>query len=136
MMQALTLEFKKARRRNIWLIVAAMALVEIIWTAWGISRMDAHDLEQGWKFILLHFSLLNSIIMPVMAAVVASRICDVEHKGQTFKLLETMMPAGRIFDAKFLFGNLYMLSAVVLQILAIVITGCLKGFAGNPPWIN
>ncbi|NPV40850.1 MAG: ABC transporter permease subunit [Anaerolineae bacterium] len=133
MTQALILEFKKARGRKIWMIVAAMTLVEIIWTLWGTSRMDEHDLAQGWESVLLQYPVINSIIMPVMAAVVASRVCDVEHKGQTLKLLETLMPAGRIFDAKFLFSNLYMITAVMIQIISMVVVGCLKGFAGNPP---
>jgi len=95
--------------------------------------MDEHDLAQGWKSMQFQFSIINSIIMPVLAAVIASRLCDVEHKGQTFKLLETLMPAGRIFNAKFLFGSLYMLAAVILQILVIILVGLLKGFQENPP---
>lgn len=133
MMQALRLEFQKAHRRKVWVIAAAITLVEIIWTLWGVSRMDEHDLAQGWKSMQFQFSIINSIIMPVLAAVIASRLCDVEHKGQTFKLLETLMPAGRIFDAKFLFGSLYMIAVVILQILAIIFVGLLKGFQGNPP---
>lgn len=133
MTQALKLEFKKARRRKIWVIVAAMTLVEIMWTLWGTSRMDEHELAQGWEFFLLQYPVINSIIMPVMAAVVASRICDVEHKGQTFRLLETMMPTEKIFDAKFLFGHLYMTATVMVQIISMVFVGCLKGFTGNLP---
>lgn len=77
------MEFRKIRRRKVWVIVAALISVQILWSLWEIDRMDAHDLSQGWMYFLYQFPLLNSIMMPVIAAVVASRLCDIEHKGQT-----------------------------------------------------
>ncbi|MEN6326499.1 MAG: ABC transporter permease [Syntrophomonas sp.] len=133
MIKAFAMEFQKIRRRKVWAIVAALISVQILWSLWGVDRMDAHDLAQGWMSFLYQFPLLNSIMMPVIAAVVASRLCDIEHKGQTLKLLHTVMPAGRLFAAKFLCGALYMLAAVLLQLLVMVAVGLLIGFAGNPP---
>ncbi len=95
--------------------------------------MDAHDLSQGWMYFLYQFPILNSIMMPIIAAVVASRLCDIEHKGQTLKLLATIMPAGRLFTAKFLCGGLYMLATVLLQLIVIVAVGCAMGFEGKVP---
>ncbi|WP_347487867.1 ABC transporter permease [Desulfoscipio sp. XC116] len=132
-MKALAMEFQKIRRRRVWLIVAALIFVQILWSLWDIQGMDAHDLSQGWMYFLYQFPLLNSIMMPVVAAVVASRLCDIEHKGQTFKLLNTVMPAQRLFAAKFLCGALYMLTAVVLQLVFMVAVGYATGFDGNPP---
>lgn len=133
MRKAIALEFHKIRRRRVWMIVAAMILVQILWSIWGVGRMDTHDLSQGWMFFLYQFPLLNTIMMPVIAAVVASRLCDIEHKGQTLKLLNTVMPAGRLFVAKFLCGALYMLAAVLLQLIVIAAVGYAVGFEGNPP---
>ncbi|WHH56916.1 ABC transporter permease [Petroclostridium sp. X23] len=133
MIKALAMEFRKIRRRRVWAIVAALILVQILWSLWGIQGMDAHDLSQGWMYFLYQFPLLNSIMMPVIAAVVASRICDIEHKGQMFKLLNTVMPVGRLFAAKFLCGALYMLAVVILQLVVIVAVGYATGFDGNPP---
>ena len=116
------------------MIVAAMIMVQILWSIWGVRRMDAHELSQGWMFFLYQFPLLNSIMMPVIAAVVASRLCDIEHKGQMLKLLNTVMPAGRLFAAKFLCGALYMLAAVLLQLIVIVAVGYAVGFMGAPPF--
>lgn len=133
MIKALAIEFYKIRRRRVWLIVAALIIVQILWSLWNIQGMDAHDLSQGWMYFLYQFPLLNSIMMPVIAAVVASRLCDIEHKGQMLKLLNTMMPAGRLFAAKLLCGALYMLAAVLLQLVFIVAVGYATGFMGNPP---
>ncbi|MFA7078226.1 MAG: ABC transporter permease [Syntrophomonas sp.] len=133
MIKALAMEFQKIRRRKVWAIVAALIFVQILWLLWGVERMDAHDLSQGWMYFLFQFPLLNSIMMPVIAAVVASRLCDIEHKGQTLKLLNTVMPAGRLFAAKFICGALYMLATALLQIMVIVIAGLVIGFEGTPP---
>ncbi|WP_088186872.1 ABC transporter permease [Desulfosporosinus sp. FKA] len=133
MIQALTIEFQKIRRRRVWAIVAVMISVQILWLLWSVGRMDVHDLSQGWMNILYRFPLLNSIMMPVIAAVVSSRLCDIEHKGQTFKLLNTVMPARRLFAVKFLCGALYMLVLVFLQLAVIVAVGYAAGFEGNPP---
>lgn len=134
MKKALILEFHKIRHRRVWMIVAAMIFVQILWSIRGVGRMDAHDRSQGWMFFLYQFPLLNSIMMPVITAVVASRLCDIEHKGQTLKLLKTVMPAGRLFAAKFLCGALHMLTAVLLQLIVIVAVGYVVGFIGSPPF--
>lgn len=133
MREALIIEFQKIRRRKVWVIVTALILIELLWALWGARRMDAHDLSQGWMYFLYQFPLLNSILMPVIAAVVASRLCDIEHKGQTLKLLKTLMPVGRLFSAKFLCGSLYMFAVVLLQIFVMVTVGKLLGFGGNIP---
>lgn len=133
MKEAVALEFYKTRHRRIWLIVSAMIFVQMLWSIWGVGRMDARELSQGWMYFVYKFPLLNSIMMPVIAAVVASRLSDVEHKGQTLKLLNTVMPAGRLFTAKFICGALYLFAVVLLQIVVMVVTGCIAGFVGNPP---
>lgn len=132
-MRAIVMEFYKVRRRKVWLIVALMISVQLVWALWSFRNMDALDLKQGWQYCLFQFPMLNAIMMPVIAAVVASRLSDIEHKGNTFKLLKTVMPAGQLFDAKFLCGAVYMLAAAVLQVLIIVISGHLKGFEGPVP---
>jgi hypothetical protein len=43
------------------------------------------------------------------------------------------MPAGRLFDAKLLFGGIYITVAICVQILAMILVGSIKGFQGNPP---
>jgi hypothetical protein len=127
------MEFSKTRRRKIWLIVAALVATQLMWALWALRRMDAHALQQGWMYCLYQMPLLNTIMMPVITAVIASRLSDVEHKGQTFKLLGTVMPIGQLFDAKFLCGAIYTFSAVVLQLMVILLIGITKRFTGEIP---
>jgi hypothetical protein len=129
----LRLEFTKTRRRRVWLTVALLIGVQLLWVAWGTSRMDAQDLAQGWLYLLYQFPILNSIIMPVVAAVLASRLSDIEHRGQMLRLLETIVPAGRLFGAKFFAGGAYLLAATLAQVLLMWGAGWARGFAGMPP---
>lgn len=132
-MQALSVELYKTRRRRVWLVVAALIAAQFLWALWSFTYMDAEDLQQGWLYCLHQFPMLNAIMMPVIAAVVASRLNDIEHQGQTLRLLETLMPAGRLFDAKFLCGAFYMLAAALAQLLIILAAGFAKGFEGALP---
>ena len=132
-MIALQMEFYKCKRRWLWLPLLLMA-AQMLWGLWSYIDMDARALSQGWADILYSFPLLNAMMTPVVAAVLASRIADIEHKGQTLKLLQTVQSAGSVFDAKFLCAGTYMTVCVALQLATIVIFGVLRGFAGTPPW--
>ncbi|OXS26141.1 MAG: hypothetical protein BI182_11955 [Acetobacterium sp. MES1] len=134
MSAAIWMEVLKAKGRKIWLVVAIMMAVQLLWAGWAISNKDANDLAQGWLFFLYQFPMLNCIIMPVIAAVVASRLSDVEHKGQTFKLLETIIPTKRIFAAKFIWGSIYMLGAALGQLAIMIGMGVVLHFGGPVPW--
>ncbi len=134
MSAAIGMEILKTKGRKIWLVVMVMMAVQLLWAGWAISNKDADDLVQGWMFFLYQFPMLNCIIMPVIAAVVASRLSEVEHRGQTFKLLETMMPVRRLYAAKFIWGSIYMLGAALGQLAIIIGMGLLLHFGGSVPW--
>lgn len=132
-MRDLFLELFKNRRKWIWLVVGAMVGLQLIWGVWNLSRMDETDLAQGWMYCLYQNPLLNSIIMPVLTAVIASRLCDMEHKGQTFRLIRTLQPAGKLFDMKFLSSTVYIFSAILLQLIGILLLGYIGRFTDSFP---
>ena len=72
MKAAIGMEILKTKGRKIWLVVAVMMAVQLLWAGWAISNKDADDLIQGWMFFLYQFPMLNCIIMPVIAAVVSA----------------------------------------------------------------
>ena len=133
-MKALRMEFYKFRRRKIWLAPLLMLVLQLAWGLYSYRNMDAEALTQGWADILYGFPMLNAMMTPVIAAVVASRVADIEHKGQTFKLLETVQSTGVLFDMKFVGAAFYMTLMMLAQGAAIVIFGLIRGFAGPPPW--
>lgn len=132
-MKALALEFYKTRGRKVWLVVFALIAVQLLWMLWSLRSMREQKLDTGWMYFLYEFPALNTLMMPVIAAVVASRLCDTEHQGRTLKLLKTVMPAGRLFGAKFLCGSIYMAAAAVFQVAMMLLGGSLKGFRGAVP---
>jgi len=132
-MKTLRMEFYKCKRRKIWLAPLLMLLVQLAWGLYSYLDMDANELIEGWADILYSFPMLNAMMTPVIASIVASRMADIEHKGQTLKLLETICPAGRLFDIKFICSAFYMTAMITLQTMTIIIFGKIQGFAGAPP---
>ena len=124
----LSVEWRKARRRRLWLPVAALVAMQGLWLAWAVRGMDAAEAAQGYLGCLYQLPMMNAIVMPVAAAVLVSRLCDMEHRGDAFKQLFTMQPAHGLFDAKLVLGGAWLLAAVVGQLAAIRLVGSWKGF--------
>ena len=86
-MKLLRLEFCKCRRRRITLICAGILAAQLLWFGAYLTRQDPEDLAQGWMLMLYNLALVDAILLPVGTAAVASRNCELEHKGATLKLL-------------------------------------------------
>lgn len=97
-------EQKKARRRHIGLIPCAFLAFEILWALWQLSNSSASDLESGYMMMFFNLQMMNVILLPLMVAVLASRLCDMEIKGDTLKLLYTMQKRTSFYDCKYLSG--------------------------------
>jgi len=132
-MKALRMEFFKCKRRKIWLAPLLMIAAQLAWGFHMYIDMTPQQLSEGWMDILYSFPLLNAMMTPVIASVVASRVADIEHKGQTFKLLYTLRPAGELFNVKFICAAVYMTAMITLQTSVFVLFGVLRGFEGAPP---
>lgn len=129
-------EWMKVRYRKIGLIVLAFLGLIVLWIAWILSRNDAEQLQDGYEMLFMNLSLIDTILMPTMIAMLGSRLCDAEVKGDTLKLLCTMEKKGRLFDMKLLTGASYLAVFVLLQAVQIFLTGRLYGFPGTakPVW--
>ncbi len=77
---------------------------------------------------------MNGLFMPIISAVVASRICDMEHKGSTWKMLvATNVERKQLYAAKYICINSLMLYAIFAQILFIIVFGLIKNFPDTVP---
>ena len=103
-MKLLGLEFYKCRRRKIVLVCAAVLAAELLWFGVYLARQDAGDLVQGWMLLFYNLALIDAIFLPISVAALASRNCELEHKGASLKLLETMVTPGRLYGAKLAWG--------------------------------
>lgn len=136
MMTALRMEFAKSRRRGLWLICSALLAVELLWIIWAFRDPDAQDIRLGWLLLFYNMPLLNSLLFPIIGATLASRIADLEHKGNTLKLLEAIQPKPQIFHAKLLLGALYIAALTAVQAAVLLLMGLYHGFAGAPPLVD
>ena len=134
MRQALSMEFYKCRRRRIPLVCLGMILVQLAWIGAVLLRMDPEEFAQGWQWLLYNLMLLDAITMPVTAGTLASRSCDLEHKGAGLKLLETLLPAGRLYSAKLCWGALVLFLTLAVRSLLLAALGLAYGFPGAVPW--
>lgn len=133
-MKLLRLEFYKCRRRNIVLICAAILAVQFIWMTAYFSRQDAEDMQQAWKLLLYNLSMLDAIVLPLSVATLASRSCELEHKGSTWKLLETMATPGQLYTAKLVWGALVLAVLLIIRSVLFLGVGIAQGFQDAIPW--
>lgn len=133
-MKLLKLEFFKCRRRKIVLVCAAILAVELLWMGVFFARQDAEDMKQGWMLLLYNLSMVDAIILPLSVATLASRSCELEHKGNTWKLLETMASPGRLYAAKLGWGALVLAVLLVIRSGLFLAVGLVLNFSGPIPW--
>lgn len=126
-------ELKKTKYRKIWLAIMGICLLHFIWLTWMLGKADSNRMQEAYDYILFEFPFLNSITLPLVIAVIASRLCDIENKGNTLKLLFTLQKKRRVFDCKLLLGSMYILFIVVLQIILMLIQAVLFHFNISVP---
>lgn len=131
MITLLQCEFKKTRRRYIFLTALIITALELFWAFYG--NYDADSLKNGWMLLLYQFPLTNAIFLPLLSIVVSSRLSDTEHKGEMFKQLCCITKKGKLYDAKFLYGFSMVLLCIMISWGVTMIFGMAKGFAGAVP---
>lgn len=136
MRKLLKCEHLKTKKRHIVLTALFVTAIACVWAFYDNNRSEdvtEFILQNGWYVILYQFPLINCIFFPLLSVIIASRLCDLEHKGSCLKLVCTLAPRGRLYDAKLLYGLFITQSCVVLFWVATIIYGTLCGFEGKPP---
>lgn len=136
-MKAIGLELYKLRHKHLFLMTGLFLLVEIAWafmsSKMSISRNPDYN---GWELIIAVLSSMNGLFLPILSAICVSRICDMEHKGNTWKLLLTVsVRRGELYKAKFIAGTLVMLWGCALQIGAILLFGMINNIEQPVPFL-
>lgn len=102
-------EKQKTKRRHIWLIPFAFLVFDVLWSFWQLGTASSRDLQSGYLMQYFHLQMMNVILLPVMITVLASRLCDMEIKGDTLKLLYTLQKRTVFYDCKYLAALKYLL---------------------------
>lgn len=133
-MITLQTEFQKIKRKKIGLTMCALIGVQFAWLLWSGARPDENERLQGWIETLHSLPLVSVIMMPAIMSVLASRLADVEHKGNTIKQLNTLRHPGALYRAKVVCGTLFILAISAAQFLFVIALGYARGYAGHPEW--
>lgn len=131
-MKTLQLEFYKIRRRKVILTMFAFLCVQFLWGLWALRGPKDWELESGWLSLLYSLSVLDGIMLPTVMSVLASRLADIEHKGNTYKLLETFRSAGSLYHAKAVCGFILIGGMLIIQFAFFIPLGYHLGYVGNP----
>lgn len=131
-MITLQMELKKIKRKKIGLTVCALMGIQFAWLLWSTNNPDDRELLQGWLGHLQSQPLICAIMMPTVMLVLASRLADIEHKGNTCKQLKTLRTAGTLYHAKVLCGFLFIFSMTAANFAFLLFLGYGYGYAGNP----
>lgn len=135
MIKTLGLEYYKIRRKKIWIMIILIFGVEMLFAFNSINHSIAKDpVNAVWESIFFNISSMNGLFMPIVSAIVVSRICDMEHKGGTWKMLvATNVSRGYLYAAKYICANCLLLFGILAQTVLMIIFGLIKDFPGAPP---
>ncbi|MDQ0177226.1 ABC transporter permease [Bacillus chungangensis] len=133
--KTVSLEFFKLRRKWIFVMVTLFLSVEILWTFMSLHiSMSRNPDQAGWEAILSTIASMNGLFLPIIAAIVVSRICDMEHKGDTWKLLITSsVKIKDLYASKYISACIVMFYVIILQLISIVGFGIFNKFTGAVP---
>lgn len=121
-------EFKKGRHLHLLFIPLGFFMVILLWSIYASKDPSDYEKAQGYAYLFFQMPLLNCMTMPLMIAVLASRLCDMEIKGQTLKLLYTLQEKGSFYDWKYLHEAFYLLLFCLGEGLIFPLCGRLFGF--------
>ncbi|WP_159887993.1 ABC transporter permease [Paenibacillus puerhi] len=135
MINTLGLEYFKIRRKKIGIMMTFFIAAEILWAFMSASMSIARNPDHAvWESVFFSISSMNGLFMPIISAIVVSRICDMEHKGSTWKMLvATNVSRGRLYAAKYICINSLLLYGILAQAALMIAFGVSKDFPGEPP---
>lgn len=112
------LEIKKQKRRYHFLIFSGIILMEMLFVFGNYS--GEKGIPDGWMLLFYNMPIMNSLFFPVLISTFASRLMDMEHKGDMLKCLYTFTSPGSIFTTKIIYGLISLCMLVAMQCLSIL----------------
>lgn len=132
MLQALHAEWQKARRRHDLVLCLAFAVILYLWLG-STAPTGQDELANAYSALFYGAPIINTILLPVLMAVLASRLWDVEVKGCTAKLLYTLQSRSSLFFGKAVFGLGEIVLMVALEAAVLLLLGHTQGYTETFP---
>lgn len=138
-MRAIQMEFKKARGRFDLSVAVLIGLLALLWASRAGMRSE-DELATGYSMLFYVLPIINAVVMPVGMAVLASRIWDVETKGDSCRLLFTLQERSDLFRGKLLLGLVEIALVCAVEFGGVGIIGLVRGYtersvAGRFIWL-
>ena len=127
MLQALHAEWQKARRRHDLVLCLAFAVILYLWLG-STAPTGQDELANAYSALFYGVPIINTILLPVLMAVLASRLWDVEVKGCTAKLLYTLQSRRSLFFGKAVLGLGEIVLMVALEAAVLLLLGHTQGY--------
>jgi len=134
MIAALRSELLKYKRKKLFLVVFLIQSLALLWLFAIVSQDKKEFLN--WESLLSRVSMINALFLPIMIAIITSRIIDFENKGNTWKLL-CAIPTSRqlVYMSKIIYSIVFLIYAGVISIFAIIAIGKIFNFESGVPVI-
>lgn len=128
-MKLIAMEFYKLRRRKIFLMITAFLSIEMLWAFMSVSiYLSKNNNNHVWEHIITTVASMNGLFLPILCSIICSRICDIENKGNTWKLLiSTNINRPNIYLAKYICCSILLVFTAILQSIFIIGIGYSKG---------
>ena len=124
---AFYVELQKAHRRHDLLFCLLVPLIVMLWTG-SLLSPGPDELANAYSALFYSIPVANVLIFPIVMAVLASRLWDMEVKGSTWKLLYTLQSRRSLFLGKALFGIMEVLLVTFLEMGGVFLTGKIYGY--------
>ncbi len=131
-MNPLFCECLKTKTKLFSILFPVLAII-LLWTGWMARDPDPVMCKTGYTYMTTTLLLLNSIFLPVTAAVMASRLMDMENKGNTYKLLCTLQEKSTLFTCKLLLAASHLLVFFAAETVLLFEIGQWAGFTESFP---
>lgn len=125
-------ECRKTKGKLLSVLLPVLAII-LLWLLWAAHDPSEEMLKNGYTYMQSNLLVLNSVFLSVTAAVMASRLMDMENKGNTYKLLCTLQKKSTIFSVKLLLSLFHLLLFFLLEAAGAYAIGRLAGFTESFP---
>lgn len=132
-MRTLYAELKKSRRRHNLLVAVCISLFVLLW-ATKTGGTGEGWLEQGYSGLFYAVPVMNTVVMPLGTAVLASRLWDLESKEKSCRMLLTLQSREALFLGKTVVALLQILLIGVIESAGIPALGKHFGYTEGLDW--
>lgn len=132
-MRTLCAELKKSRCRHNMLVAVCISLFVLLWATQTGGSVEER-LEQGYSGLFYAVPVMNTVVMPLGTAVLASRLWDLESKEKSCRMLLTLQSRGALFLGKAAAALLQILVIGIIESAGILALGRHSGFTEVLDW--